>query len=682
MAEADVNGAVKFATTTPDVTVDLSVVNGHGVAVPAVRAVLSDFVDERMQTARPSGWPPAPFQVGAAASMPLRITVRLPGPGEYGAKLWLVNADGATAPTVIRIAYAVSKADLLIGNPTPALVELEPFSNGSVIASSSLTMVEIKGGQANVRAPVLLSPLYRPNEKTTIAAPGLRLVDPRPLALAAEHATSMPLAFTGFASAGRYEAAVAVSHAASDPVTRTVAIYVREPVWVAVCWIVAGVLLSFVLRYYAGVLAPRLTQQARVAALFQQLDALRATAGQDEAARAVVDAVDDRLTERWNTLAAGAKAVDTTDLDVYEAKLPVLANWLRLRRFVEPWRPPKTRALASQVLDAAQAMLVNPAATAADVVAQATALAALPGHADAQTLDELRTVAQALEQELAGKHGAEQADLHRRAQALAAESSGAAAVADYARRLDALRRDVMALLAVRLKGYLAASPPPGIDAGRWQRIGAEANSHLDDMAHAADAEMQQRTWSRALRSYAQPVAEALADEAAQHAGPAWQRMANAAQAALQALQAELPALTLAGVERLRQLGEDLRQSPTPGVPVAQPRAMPMAMPLDLAGGLGATATGGLSDLAGAARGASGLRTPTAFGALMRKRRLLAIAAFAVVAVLTVLFGVKALYVDDWAWGGGSAYLVALLWGAGLFGFTYDGAKNVLTRFFG
>jgi hypothetical protein len=55
-------------------------------------------------------------------------------------------------------------------------------------------------------------------------------------------------------------------------------------------------------------------------------------------------------------------------------------------------------------------------------------------------------------------------------------------------------------------------------------------------------------------------------------------------------------------------------------------------------------------------------------------------ALAVIGVFAVLVGLKALWADDWAWGGSTAYLIAFLWGAGLSGFSYDGVTGLLGKF--
>ena len=77
--------------------------------------------------------------------------------------------------------------------------------------------------------------------------------------------------------------------------------------------------------------------------------------------------------------------------------------------------------------------------------------------------------------------------------------------------------------------------------------------------------------------------------------------------------------------------------------------------------------------------ASDLQGRNALKRARQRETRLSLWALVLITLLTVLAGVQALWSNNWAWGGATAYLVAFLWGAGMTGFTFDGVKNLLAK---
>ena len=706
VAEAS-SGAVKITSGTPAVAVKLNIVNTTNRPINGIVARLSPFIDGAGSTSMPSlvgaaGPAASPFTLDAYSARSLQLAVDLPKPGVHVARLWL-GAGSAAMVTAIEISRTDKAPALTIGNLLPVTV---PLAWGTTTSPTQNLPVTLNGGAKELTLPLpQLTVLYKPDDKVSLAAPDVKLAAQlvKPAAapaysikLDASGRGVIPIAFTGFPSAGRYEATLTFAPSASAPESRSVLLYVREGGLTAALWIAFGVCVAFLLRIYGTVLAPRLALETRAAALFSQLRDARATArANDEAGVSVADAVRDALTARWNSLATSARLIGSTDLDIYDAKIPLLRDWLQLRVWLDQGLPPHTQALAREVLAAAELVLRNPAATAAEVLAQAAALASLPGRLDQLARTELRTAVDELEKALRGSVEQQLSDLHAEARKLRdTMQNSAGSINDFAKSLNELRLERARFLISDLRDLLAKAGPSLIPAPQWQALTLGSKRLLD--AAAADADSQIAAYSQALAIVASPIAtvvssqadEAIAAGSAQ--APGWEQVRANAQRVLAGIAADPPTGSPADLDRLLTDSEALRQADeaalaqaaatAPGSPGVQAQALPAALNINaLITGPGASAGAGWMNFVGYGPDASKLAGPDALRNARLREFALSSIALGLIAGLAILAGVKALWANDWAWGGATAYLVAFLWGAGLTGFTFDGVKNLITK---
>ena len=691
VAEA-ANGIVKVAAPAVEVNVTLTVVNTSNKAITGIVAQAAPFSDAT--GSRTSiRIDPASFPLGPFASQALKLSGSLQQPGVHVAKLWLA-ADTTAQMTSIEITRTEKPAVI-------AISELQPFEvvaswRGPNTSQKQFLKATLEGGSGGYTLPAPeVQVVYRPDEKVILAAPGVTLhpatAAQRSFPLQTNSSVEIPVAFTGFPSAGRYEATLRFAQPASAPETRTVTIYVRDHWLVAALWITLGVFVAFVLRAYGAVLAPRLALETRVAAVFEQLTAARFASqrSDDSTGASVVTQLHDALAARWNTLASNGRLVGSTDLDLYEAKMPLLNTWLHLRGWLRMQLPPATHTLARDALAAAQAALVNPAATSTDISAQATVLGGLPFRLEQSSLNELADTVNTLGAALAVSKDPRFETLSKKLKALSSNMpTDAASIVTFAEALNQLTLDRVNILFGDLESLLSRPQLRQLEPAQWRDLSSSSTQTLRDAGPSPESRIS--AYTQAFAMIASPIAMAVEDEAqrAVDAGGAqlaqWQMVLNNARTVLAGIAAQPLSGGPADLQVLIDDSDRVHRAATAfaaphqrGGPSAQTQAN-----LDiksLISAPGASAGTNWLNFLGYGPRASQLEAPRALTEARRRERLLSLWALAVIACLTVLAGIRALWSNDWVWGGATAYLVAFLWGAGLSGFTFDGVKNILAK---
>lgn len=690
VAEA-ANGIVKVATPAAEVTVTLTVVNTSNKTITGIVAQVAPFSDAT-GAHTPVHMDSSSFTLEAFTSRSLKLSGSLQQPGVHVAKLWL--GVGATAQvTSIEITRTEKPAVVTISALQPFAVVASWW--GANTSPEQRLKATLAGGSGEFTLPAPeLQVLYKPDDKVTLAAPGVTLhpaTAQHSFELQANRSVEVPVAFTGFPSAGRYEATLKFAQPASAPETRTVTIYVRDHWLVAALWITLGVLVAFVLRVYGAVLAPRLALETRVAAVFEQLTAAQSAAqrNDDITGASVVAQVHDALAARWNTLASNGRLVGSTDLDLYEAKIPLLTTWLQLRSWLRMELPPATYALARDALAAVQAVLVNPAAAGTDVSAQSTALAGLPFRLEQSALKELADTVLTLDAALAGRKDPRFDTLRKKLKALASNMpSDAASIVTFAEALNQLRMNRIDILIGDLESLLSRPQLRQMKPAQWQDLTGSSAQTLRDAGPTAESRIA--AYTQAFATIASPIAKAVEAEAlrAVDAGGAliaqWQAVLGNARTVLAGIAAQQPTGEPADLEVLIDDSDRVNSAATTSAALLQ-RGGPNAQTqttLDiktLISAPGASAGAGWLNFLGYGPRASQLAAPKAPADARGRELRLSLCALAVIACLTVLAGVQALWSNNWAWGGATAYLVAFLWGAGMSGFTFDGVKNLLAK---
>jgi hypothetical protein len=251
-------------------------------------------------------------------------------------------------------------------------------------------------------------------------------------------------------------------------------------------------------------------------------------------------------------------------------------------------------------------------------------------------------------------------------------------------KLNALRRKYIEVLSRSLLKQLNAKPPFDMDASVWSSAQQRARTLLQRVETAPDADAAAATYLEAVRSWLRPQLTAFAIDLQKKAavGTVHQAKFLELKGKVEDLLKEVDAGKVEGaLTKVAPLLDDYKQllgvsSSTMGADAAAGfRSLTDAIK-------SGPASAGVDVLRhfGSVPSAQQLSQRGARAVNRRKEQFVSFVAVGIILVLAIMFGVKTLWAEDWTWGGGTAYLVAFLWGAGLSGFTYDGLANLLKRF--
>ena len=669
----------------------ITVLNRTKDTVKNIIAQITDFKSGRLEPfaakieISKSAPPSEGFDLDPFKSKQLSVSVDLPNPGVYTARLAFTINDEREMATVVKIVRTVKPPSLDISDIPPILVNV-PWFGGGTSAKQDVRIRDNGGVEVKLRPPELMSLTYKPKDSVSFFTPGATLVLSKDVdtVIKAGGESTMKIALMGVPNPGRYDATVRFSVPGATPIDKAFAVYARQNWTIAAAFIAAGVLVAFMLRLLTTVLAPRYVLQNRVSVLFQQLHECALQGADDRTVASVVERLRRALSDQWDGLAATARIVGSSSFDLYEAKIPLLQNWVRLRKWLPPGFPDAIRKLADQALGEAQKVLDNPAATAADITLGFRKLGALPTEVSMEAATALATAVGKLQTELQSSTDPDDESLREKLKEVAkiADASPEALVGAFA-RMNTLRLQYVRKLSRALRLSLEVKPPIAMDDGEWAATTERTTDLLNAAITETEADRAVEAYHAAIKSLFRPLAAALIFELANKIGaagpdkPGYEVLKTRADTVL----ADIDSGRLADVaSKMSKLLSDYESQGSARFGLggeagaAQPAFLTAAVGASSAAATGILDFGGFAPLAGELeqpRGAASARTKTAVvnGLVV-----------VIILVLAVLLGVKALWADDWTWGGGTAYLVAFLWGAGLSGFSYDGLSNLLNRF--
>jgi len=663
----------------PDLEIPLTIANRGTAKVENISVHLTPFQGSG-RTAEPSLDPSAPFALDKHAETTVKIKVKLPAAAVYRAQLRIDAGDTSPFEGTIDVERKFAKAPLVIAS-TPAKVETALCA----VDESFDVNVRTTGDTVTLAAPTLLGVTRKESAKSTVAAqpPSVTLkADKNPFQVNADNKT-LQLTLTGLRHAGLYEAKVRLGGDGYDDTVVPLTVYVREPWWIALILIAAGVLLSFFIRSYTSVLRPRLLNERRVATLFNELSEHATLAGNDAGALSMVQNVRRALTVRYNELASLGQLTAADSFDVYDAKVALLPRWITLRKRVADLKPDTLRAPFEARLVTAAQTLANDGANKTAVEAKLADLDEMPVDIDVELKKEIVKQLADFKKDLQNDKRPEVQLILQVAAALdTAVTQDQLPLPEAAAQLDTLRRQYVRLLADELSTRLSATPPIGVDGRDWPAILSTITSGLayarsaPTAAEATDAfrsalalflntalggfqtHLQNRVdQTKAKEAYVPVQALVTKIAAAIAAGDlmtAWKMLADAEaqyRAIISATTANLGA-DAAGMDALRTMS-------APAASAAQ--------------------TWDISSIFGFGRSSDKLAASGSMKTIDESIRRTDLIITAVILAIAVLTGLKTLWVDDLTWGGLLSYLAAFLWGVGFDQFSHAGLVTLLNK---
>jgi len=665
-------------------------------AVKDARAEATDLVGPKrirlgcIFASQPCG---APVSIGAGEAKRLDLAADVDAVGTYTAVLSVVVGE-TRQNLVLSVTRSVTPFPLELVSTVPTAIARDGAVNlliplqektgrAAVLNLPSLTLGWHESGKTDSRAAAFTTRMKVGD--TPVAAPW---------SIGARQAPVLQVGVDGLEGAGEYSGKLRLtSPESNETLDVPIVITQKDSSLLAAILIATGALLSFALRTYLKTVRPRLVQLRAGAQLALDLEKLRNDMNRQfaplqAAETAVVDGLLERLDSISDQIEVRTEAETQAVLDELDTKLSLVRRWINARRRAETLRNPPAEVGAGlvQVGD----FLGRPgAAGAADI---ATTLKGIEDKIVAAAQAEARERVDKLRKAIETSAFLEDRKRAELSTALDTAASNVDAPEQRA-RLDQLEGD---LVDAQIAGFTSRigqtqTPPLGFELDQWSRLVNDLRARLD-AAKAAPVRARAGLFRDAVGLYLVKVAGALRSRLQIDAKKAQEdatlndeekgRLGVALKSAIDGVDVVNGLLSEGKLDeaakKLSELGqalEQLREDPTVkgflgGTPATPQQPAPVPTGLDLGEALG----GFLVGLVPRSKRLSGL---TAFiGKLDVIVLLLAL-------VVSILLGLKLLWVDNATWGSANDYMVALLWGLGLHQIanaSYEGLGGIVQKY--
>ena len=171
----------------------------------------------------------------------------------------------------------------------------------------------------------------------------------------------------GLVEPAKYDATLSFHARGFEPVTKTLAIYIRKPWTVAAVFIFLGVAVSFLLRYYWIERRPRLVVERRYHVLQAKIRQVARDITDDKEAVNLLTILSTFLDDRFTELALQSKWDEEKPFEAMEAKIAVARSWVTARHAARAARPESLRDSLLKKLDEIANALKTSSATAEDM---------------------------------------------------------------------------------------------------------------------------------------------------------------------------------------------------------------------------------------------------------------------------------------------------------------------------
>lgn len=601
---------------------------------------------------------PPKQSIAAGASIPLELTGEFNAPGVYRGELLLVQAP---RQRVVPIQVTVSA-----GKPTPLPIQEHGGKAIAVTGSAPSTLairlrntgtekIEVKPTFTSVaRVDKPESPTYQIAMPTANAAGEKQTIQPGDVA-------RFDLPIKDLDEPGIYMVDTVIADPSGKYLSQSIksTIYRREAVWLAILWIAIGALLTWLVRWYVSDGNKRMGLRRRILLLSEQIRIFR-TGTHSESVIAASRVLELDVEDRHRDVKWGGKIEDIEKIIVRaELRFALLRECASaLERMVQI--DADAQAQARKTLDTALALVRVDQGK--DEKVEAARQSVLDLGLDGVRREQLRTRLADLTKQIAVQKRAGSAEL--RASMLTIELSLAEAdqlirtdkLNELEQRIEEARYSMLNSCLEELDRLTKSETPPvGVRTEKWRATVAQLQRQLP----AARAQL---SWAdrlsalqEAQKTYFSTAVEGLIAEATAKANNNDSRAAH-----LREIAAELTALLAKDIDSAAKLyserlsvvtardPEGFSRGPI-GSEAYEPKPATGWFPLHL---LPAKSTNGEHP---EPQSAVQQRAIQSWGWLVNLA----------VLIIAITTGVKTLWLDNLAWGGSGAWLLAFLWGAGI-----------------
>ncbi len=640
--------------------------------------------------------------VAADGSVMLEIAATLPATGVYRSEITLSYARRreSTQVTVTRQSDDLP-LEVLELVPSRATATFWGKSTGRI----ELTLRETRGQTLAMDRPVLTSLSVEGPGKTRYQASSQLEVqgaeENGEIDLRPHQSRHLALLLGQLDGAGRYQGQVRFGASGYKPIDRPFTLDLKESKWIALSFILVGVVLSCLMRRYAARWRPRLVLQRRAFLLGHELDTASSTAeDRDEATEEILILLRRRL--HVVQVELEAKRADNADatLDLLERKLGLFLAWRSVKRRVDTLRPESLRGEFRGLLESAESTLRRSDATVEEIKSSLDALQKAPAEISTRLRSELKAQIETLLHDLDALRSDPRVRLSPAGfQSVERQLSAAESCLQQDDLTEALsclveaRRLYTDLLLDDLAHYLETTGiPPGLAENQWEALSnrvrdqmeSSRQSLIDDPERAFD--LYRAAYTLLLRGITEALMRQLESEKDRlaHDSEITDQQRQAARERLADLRAKLDrgkaqiltgelAEGRAAYDEVRRDLTGLQRDLKPSLRGA--KALDAVLTTPLAGG----ALPFLADH----RPASALGPPLpTMAAVERTLRWSDFLVTVAIFLIAGLIGLHALWTNDPSWGGWNARFVAILWGLGLHQVTFDGVSSLTDQLLG
>lgn len=654
-----------------------------------------------------------PFKNGDAIRVPptgvvLSVSATLPAAAVYLATIKVFMPDRKPLLTPLQITRVMQQLPLEFRDLETVVVDTGDM------ATATFGLRETAGLGVTVNPPALI-PLVRLENNKRIAATAGVVVQQLSLAPPGGKLSPVPansqqsfgageiktyaLGFQSPVQAGEYSGTIRVSAANRPEVERAFSVLVHDPAIYAVLWILLGIVLAQGLRWFFQVRRPAMLRSQRALAVLERLGQISAKAGIDDDALQVVRSMEQRIQAAYQQIQIGQGDAAEPVVAEVEGKLGLLELWCEgLQRVAALGSSPIAPPIRDTVRGV-RSVLVDPAATAGAIATAANTLQGIPADVERAQRDDFVKARDALVAALAKNPGG--AGHLPTVQAVVAhvqrlvndanQQFNQGRVEDARTLIAKARQAYVVVLADEMQNQISGAAPIGYTAAEWQPLAAEMTRLLRLAKNDIDADRAWSEYDAARRLYFRYAIEGLSREKdsierqvdavkqlnanSPQAAAAGVSLASAARAIAQA-QSDATSNLDAAFQSISDADRALRQASAQiqnGVAVMG--AVQNFLDFFNARSIPALAPGAPPAAVAPIAAPQALQV-----ALVRSSYRWDLFITALVALLAVLLGMKALWFGNHTWGGAQDYTIAVLWGMGLHGFSFDGVSGLAQKF--
>lgn len=694
--EATQDGVVNLSSRFTDFKTDLRLSSANITRVEDLKIYVDNFIDPNRGQIQTSlkvdneTYTGTQKTVQGLGSVDLEITAELPIAGEYSGVITLVYANKRESIDL--------KVNRTRPNPTLSILGVETAKSQTIWGlqekvSLWMTLHETEGQTVTLNLPQLSVLSLKGDEENTFQTPfeKLEVIDEdntvltQTLTITPGDTKRLKLNIIGLSDAGAYVGELMISSPDMTALEQSVTFLVKESALIACFWIALGVVISFCISTWLNSTRPKLERQQYANRLLNDLDreaqgVTKLTNGQQEVTE-VVEELRRRLEDLYDKLDLGTDAQAEETLKEIDKKITLLRKLVTVYQRVYALEPPELVSHFRDSLDKITDQMRERTRTSADTAE--TLLNQLPKDIDEKLQKELSAQLEKFKKEVEEQKKTVQQQISDRLDKILdriKEAEDAAKKGDLtaaSSMLKKLRVDYARVLAENLKESLADIPFGFKDKVEWepekQKVLAKVNIALQEQ----DSERTIEAYQDAYAFYLTMLVEKLLDsirnkisvvEATYFPQSEKEKLSRDLNTLITKLEGTLKKIEAKDLSTARQEYEAAKKEYTDE---AMQKRLQKA---------GIQMGGSIQATIGAVLAAVGIipeqvSEKPLIEPAERKQRERNIRGqlvggdflVLVVALLSAIgLGLLLLWVDNATWGGWDDYLVALLWGLGLY----------------